>query len=385
MIKHMMRNTVLFCALLLVAACQGPPATLSPAPTGTPSLVPTLTSTLTHTPTTPSHTRYLTEEIPPCTPISGSSIDPCDSDAVPFEASIAQYSPELGDEPLSIREMLDSTTPPINVRHLMLRGTYAPGTVRCTSDGHLRLPSYLPNEAHDASDERSFKCYIDIRVNAYILGSGPPILTVLLFIDYYSIRTYASYTDEDRTVQGLIEEDRQSLEKLFGSLIPGREHIMFLGPPADLSSEAWRFMGYWDVQRRKDGTVIAVHPDRDHWRRLKPDEYQEHLNALEVAIPALKLQVTEAHQARVIEYSGRIGTDKSLPMLLMDANQLRQYYTSVGAYDHPDGPPKKPPPAPGLDDPVPNMPVDDGTPAASPTPPGGLEDTTPTPAPRDDG
>ena len=37
-------------------------------------------------------------------------------------------------------------------------------------------------------------------------------------------------------------------------------------------------------------------------------------------------------------------TDDTLPMLVTDANLLRQYYTDIGAYDQPDGPPVQPPP-----------------------------------------
>ena len=82
---------------------------------------------------------------------------------------------------------------------------------------------------------------------------------------------------------------------------------MFLGPAVDLSSEAWRLMGYWDVQKHEDGTVTAGHPDRDLWRRLKPDDYQTHLSTLEMELPTFTQAVTTAHQARVAEYGGRIG------------------------------------------------------------------------------
>ncbi len=380
MTKRITSTIALLIALLLLAACDSAPSTSVPAsasmdtPTPIPIHTPISTQTPTFAPTpTPSpYTGYLTEEISACTPVPGSSVDPCEPDVERFEGIIASYSPDLGDEPLSMREMLDDPSLAAWVTHLVLRGTYLPGTARCTAgDPHHPLPHLT-----EKWDDRSFKCYIDLRANAYLLGTGPSTLTVLMFVDYI----YSSAAEV-----GIVEEYIQDLETLFEDAFPGIEHVVFLGPSDDLSSEAWRFFGYWDVQQREDGTVVAVHPDRDHWRSLRPNEYFHHLAVLEMELPELTQAVTTANQARVSEYGGRTGANPNLPMLLTDANQLRQYYANVGAYDDPDNPPAQPPPAPGLDDSVPNAPVDDATPAASPTPPGGLEDPTPTPARRDDG
>lgn len=282
-----------------------------------------------------STSEYLTQEIPPCTPVPDSPVDPCDPDASPFEGGAADYSPGLGDQPLSIREMLDDDPPPPAwVPHLVLRGTYLPGTVRCTTGDPFRIASYLRGEFGDTSRELSIKCYIDVRTNAYVLGSGPSILTVLLFI--------WSYWDEYE--QTLIEELRQQIRTSIDNYFPGREHVMFIGPPVDLSSEVWRFMGSWDVQRRENGTIIVVHPDHDLWLTLRPDDYQTHVAALEMELPAFTQAVTEAHQARMTEYEGRIGADENLPMLVIDANKLRDYYTEVGA--HAPGVPTPAPPPP---------------------------------------
>ena len=150
--------------------------------------------------------------------------------------------------------------------------------------------------------------------------------------------------DEGQTEQDILGMLRQQFEGLAKDFLSGREHVIFLGPPLDLSSETWRLVGYLDVQRRDDSMVIAVHPKRDLWRDHRPDDYQTHVSTLEMELPALTRVLTEAHQARVTEYGGRIGADQSLPMLVNDANQLRQYYTDIGAYDHPDGPPVQPPP-----------------------------------------
>ena len=262
---------------------------------------------------------------------------------------MAQYVPYLGDEPLSVREMLDdSPPPPAWVTHLVMRGTYLPGTVRCTAVDLFRLPSYLQDELDYEVDPRSVKCYIDVRANVYVLGSGPSTLTVLLFRHVYWDFELTPYTEGGQTEQDLIEELRQQMETAISDHFPGREHVLFLGPAVDLSSEAWRFLASWDVQRREDDTVVAVHPDGDLWRRIRPNEHQTFLSALEMALPTLTQAVTTANQARVTEYGGRIGADTNLPMLVTDANQLREYYTEVGAYAPGAPPPVQPPPPCGL-------------------------------------
>ena len=136
--------------------------------------------------------------------------------------------------------------------------------------------------------------------------------------------------------------------------IAGMEEILFIGPASSLSVEVWEAFRIWDVQRRADSTVIAVHPHRDLWRRLRPDDYQTHLSTLEMELPAFEQAVTAAHQARVTEFGGRIGPSDAegiiegavLPMLISNVDRLREYYTAVGSYNHPDGPPAQPPPVP---------------------------------------
>ena len=137
---------------------------------------------------------------------------------------------------------------------------------------------------------------------------------------------------------------------MLNAVFPGREHAMFFGPPVDLSSEAWRLLGYWDVKRQEDGTVIVEHPDIELWASERPDDYRTHLSGLVMELPAFEKEVTMAHQELVIEYGGRIGANASLPALVTDANRLRDYYTEVGAYaSHAPTPAQPPPPYPKAD------------------------------------
>lgn len=316
MLRHAAPVLALVVVLLLVVACESEPPSAS-------------------------LTGYLEEEIPPCTPVEGSSVDPCDPDAPLTEPCVDCI--RLGDEPLSIRKVLDGFPPPSWVPHLVVRGTYIPGTVRCAAGYVFRPSPYSPDVVGYDGDRRSIKCYIDVRANAYVLGSGSSALSILVLGSTYRDNRYITFLKKNQTEQDLIEEEMHRLEGLINYLHLGREHMLFIGPDSDLSSEAWLLLEYWDVQRREDGIAIAVHPERDEWRRYQPHNYLTHRSVLEMELPAFTQAVTMAHQDRVTEYGGRIGADPSLPMLVTDTNQLRQYFISVGAYDHPDGPPAQPP------------------------------------------
>ena len=297
-------------------------------------------------PPTSPYTGYLTEELPPCTQVEGSSVDPCDPNARPIIESRPDPTPtpdpanptrpdtDTFDASEVMREALDGPFPG-SAPHLVLRGTYLPNTIRCTVDRRFRPPTYLNPELYESPIEEGyhfFKCYADVRVGAYILGQGPPTLPVLTI---WQVALPNSSFAEDaartgKTVQELIDGQIQWMESSMGIMLPGREEIMFLGPPYDMSVEAWQYMGAWDVQRREDGVVVAAYPYRDD---------------LKLELPAFKQAVTTANQARVTEYGGRIGAAPGLPMLVTDANRLREFYIDIGAYDHPGGPPAQPPPS----------------------------------------
>ncbi len=119
-----------------------PTPTLAPAPTPTPALSPGAASLGEEIPKEAPR-----GEIPPCTPVPGSPVDPCEPDAPPIETGgIASYIPYLGDEPTSVRDLLDDHPPPGDVTHLVLRGTYLPNTVRCTFGDQFRPVAHLRSE-----------------------------------------------------------------------------------------------------------------------------------------------------------------------------------------------------------------------------------------------
>ena len=280
----------------------------------------------------------------------------------------------ISDVPLGVKGVFNGApTTPIFTTHIALRGTYLPGTVRCTSGNRLRFPSYVDSPQ---PDWLLIYCFADVRVNAYLLGTGPSTLTVIVKKTLYARRG----SDDDYGLEQL-ESLRSAYERalseggrfeyadpLQGVLPPdgglgplrlgytdvpmvtgppggigGREFVLFVGPLYDLSVEAWEVLYTWDVERREDDTVVALHPYRRSFNR-------EQQSYAEVELPALTQEVTAAHQARVVAYGGRIGGRSGLPMLVTDANQLRQFFSDpkVGAYAPSAPTPSQPPPACGL-------------------------------------
>ena len=292
----------------------------------------------------------------------GSTADPCEPSATMttgMGGGMASSSPTV-DVPYNIRWYLDGDSL-ISIPHIVVRATYIPDTVRCTRDNPFHSLSF--EEPGYFQHSILMQCYVDVQVGAYVLGSGPPRMTVMNHYMHYwegSLRT-ANRTHEEM-IDGLIwlnelhfeEGDPISDYPRAETSIYGREVLLFLGPAHTPATEVWQIFSEWDVQQKENGTVIAVHPARDHWRRVKPDDYQTHLAALEMDLPTFTQRVTAAQSARLTEYGGRIAPDTisgragdtDLPMLITDANQLSQYYRDTGAYGHPEGPPNTPQPVP---------------------------------------
>ena len=251
----------------------------------------------------------------------------------------------FGKEPYDMHYFLDVGR--TIVAHVIVRGTYVPGTIRCLSGDRFLPPSYWRSTFMWSRGRPLIKCYADLRVNDYVVGSGPPTLTVEVEHDLYPPTWGEAETQERKGLweTALIEGgiDIGPYDDI--RAIVGIEAMLFIGPSVDTSVAAWKVSDTWNIERRDDGTAIAVHPHRDAF------DIEDHRSALEMELPAFKLAVTQAHQARVAEHGGRIAPEDSddevLPMLVTDANQLPQFFIAVGPYDEGDVPPA-PPPSCGL-------------------------------------
>ncbi len=221
----------------------------------------------------------------------------------------------------------------IGASHIVVRGTYLPGTIRCRQHDKVRAPTWT---SLDDLLLPTTKCYVDVRVNEYYLGSGPSVLTVVVWEDHGAKQRASSESVRSRIrTNGLPG-------------IVGREEILFLGPGLDYAVETLEAFHRWDVQRDGASAIRepAVHPWRDYWLRLG----EHHRSSLErIPLSEFGAAVTAAHAVRLADYGGRVITfprfpEVEAPMVQTDANKLHDFYVEAGAMDHPDGPPVLPPP-----------------------------------------
>ena len=269
-------------------------------------------------------TTYLTEEIPPCTPVDGAGhVDPCNprGHTVGFSASSLGHSLIMKDSPASIADYLgdDPELNGIVTAHIVVRATYLPDTVRCHATDHGR---FAPWSTSRVVPWPITKCYGDVRVNSYIYGSGPPVLTILLG------EGLGSAVDEMEEV--IVSRD-----------IGGQEEILFLGPAMGYEVEVYQSYDSepWTVVR-ENGTVKVVSSDRDYWLR----QSESHRTEVEMTLEDFEAKVAEEYAAMLVRYDGRVAFAEEAPAPQPDANKLSDFHRAVGAMDHPEGPPVLPPP-----------------------------------------
>ncbi len=298
----------------------------------------------------PVHEQYLEKRIDTCIPLEGYAIDPC-REIIEFTPSetgmsssemISEYAPSIND---LLREVpiLEVTT------HIIVRATVLPETTRC-EPAKLSTYYYTPADAYEmlGDDVRLLLCYTDIKVNEYLVGTGPPILTIVMGSD-----SYFTYQFSNRP-QHEFEAFSEFIKSIVLAEIEGSEIILFLGTSHTASVEAWTRYGFWDVQRRSDGTIVAVSPSKQHYEPT-PDN----LARLEMPLEEFRKQIVAAHEARAAATGGRIGPayssgrtkrsadDPPLPPLITGANDLHSYYRNeLRAYENLTATPQPPPPVP---------------------------------------
>ena len=155
------------------------------------------------------------------------------------------------------------------VPHIVARATYLPDTIRCAGTPFRPRPYDEPEKYGFLVGKPELQCFADIRVNAYVLGSGPPTMTVKVTHDFYSRNATEEQVQELTKLWMdflLVDEvDIRFHEDISIQAIPGREAMMFLGPMVDTSVEGWNVFETWRVERREDGTTVAAHPYRSYF------------------------------------------------------------------------------------------------------------------------
>ena len=325
---------------------------------------------------------YLLESVPPCLPTELEP-DPCPNNSPTPQDSI--HSTFASIQAVKITSFTDrliyDPEDGIDSIHIVVRGTVKTNTTRCRifrvklsdhSAQRLQELEVLPVEDQYIIGRYHYTCFADIAVKEYIVGVGPPTLTVILDIIYLKENQLADFDKEEERYfeyYGDPEEVATSYE--------GREIIFFLGPSPSLAVEAWAGLGgynMWFLQQT-DGEIRAL--AQNIWRATGIEEIRK---TLDRPLDEMVADIKQAAINRETITGGRLGLDPYLPMLITDAHNLRDYYTSVGAvYDDTENATVLPPPVPGEDDPTaPTLPVNDGATGTTILVPG--EETTAPPA-----
>ena len=344
----------------LTIACDSSPTATPDAPADAPTATPAASGTTevprgsaippTKAPS-PAPVKYLSNPIAPCVPAPGSSIDPCDP-AWTGNGSSSASSVWLGEAgPFTILDFLQWFEEITS--HIAVRATYLPGTVRCDADYNYRMADYLALETQwDRNGNPGLYCFADVRVNEYIYGSGPPILTIFIgagSLDYQPMEgtEYLAGMMErifieggrniaDSEIAAMPSGTTPLLNDFDYAAVSGNEAVLFIGPLTDVSVEAWMVIDTWNVVRKDDGTVVVQHPQIMWYDAEDLAIYP----TLERTIPVFKQAAIAAQADRNAATGGRISATDGYPMLITDANDLAQYMTSVGAYARPEGPPQ---------------------------------------------
>ena len=274
---------------------------------------------------------YLQEEIPVCSAAAGSERDPCAVTGTPTLPSFSDVAfarvPNYWDLHFDVDD-----PPSVVAPHLVIRATFLPDTTRC--DLYEReFPAFVP---FDSLGTELLMCFIDARVNDYLIGTGPPTLT----LNAYSFMVGGGSVFD-------FERYRAEAARAY----EGREGVMFLAPSSTTVVEVWRMTEFWDVQRVEDSvTVVAPYRDYFSWRKSFTDEDRA---LLERPLDEFETVISEAAVARATATGGRIAVGDDSPILVTDANLLRSYYEDPGVgVSYETDAPALPPPAPGDGDPV---------------------------------
>ena len=314
---------------------------------------------------------YLEEVIPSCVPIDGSDIDPCLPVKLPPVEIPSNVTTTAFTKLDSFVYMLTGKDFPLWTPHIVIRGTVIPDTNRCGLYPEAFFDYYVPpDSSYDSSilDSSTYFCFVEVRVNEYIVGEGPPELTVIMYRYFLSSR----YPESWPSIEELYTDASNTIPRY-----EGKEMIMFLGPIDTRAVEAWDILtfhrGWWFVQRKNGETPRAVAWSID---RATTDELR---SQLDLPLDELVRQIKEAAEERLVLTGGRIGVDASLPMLVTDANKLQDFYRQTGAVYEGEGATVLPPPVPGAEDPeLPPTRTGEGQPDPDPPVPG-EEETSPPP------
>lgn len=284
---------------------------------------------------------YLVETIPPCTPIEGTEEETCRSgfpldsvgqlagghnidiisvfpiisgqmvDVKSVGLVHADYFYESSELNPTISQIVVGESGVVSYPHLVIRATTRPHTTRC--EKYPRNMGVWLN----------YICFVDVRVNEYIIGKGPPDLTIAVYEESVGIQPRENWK--------LLPNEW--LDDQFGNpalrtatAYEGREMIILLTIPYRSSVETLQVAGVYFVVKPNDGPVFVspLHVDGLNLHTLY------HANVLVDLVQQYRDAEESRHDSSYDTYSeGRYLP----PVLVEDANYLQDIYQKWAAED----------------------------------------------------
>ena len=356
-----------------------PTATPTPQPTATPTQQPTSTRTAVavnqpqqssvSTMPAPHEPVYLEQEIPPCNLPTDVDVDPCGFEPdlfyeripswdgtgiVYFGSALGRHTDALGQgqghpEATEVSYIFLPA-------HKALRGTWLPGTARCKDDfsvshDHFELNRTLENSRPIEKPtwfpgSEAIHCYMDAAVQEYIVGDGPPRLTLEIYYRSAVLGAHETY-----------EAHRDHVLPQLESALRGREMVLYIKPPWSVATEVFALEGAWDVQRNEGGYYVNY---TSSWSEERKQRLQHLLDGLVcqeelcvvgqypffeiMGLRAFEQSTREAHRRMLESHEGRIYPGEAYARIVQDANKLTEFLAEVGAYDVEGFNPVPPPP-----------------------------------------
>ena len=286
--------------------------------------------------------------VPPCTPWPGSDRDPCER-RVPWEwpeleGSLVAFSYLEPDPVPTIREAVDkgfeSST---KLPHQVVRGVVVPGSTRCTPQiGRAVTRSDLEGEVLWRPGGSNIRCFVDVSVREYLVGGGPVRITIQAGWrnNDHSYPDYATVPRDDAYFADISSPLSDGLE--------GYEWMFWLEVPFDPTSGAWDSSMNWSVQRKGDGSIVAV-----DWWSGEHSKQEIYADRLEIPLDRYAVEVKSARSHYDELYDGRVSASPTSPAIIAtsDRSSLTDYLRSIGTYEVEGFTPQPPPPAPVPTDP----------------------------------
>ena len=315
---------------------------------------------------------YLEGEVPPCSVDGGSGGDPC-APSFPSRREPKDVSASISG--ITELNFLTNLLGPQGLDHLgihlVMRGVVQDGSTRC-KEYTFKLQKYAPDDIKAdffiLDGMYFYICFADLIVSDYIIGEGPPLLTVAMDVFFPTKSLF-----DEAVRSGISAEEYMDYPKSWvANEFEGKELVLFLTTPGTIAVESWFAIDIWFVQRDDAGETIVISQNIDF---AINDEVRSQLI---IPLEELVERVEKAVEERNILTEGRIGIDTRLPPAMTDAYELREFYEAAGAvYSTVEGVTVLPPPVPGEGDPPPpTILTNEGTTSSS-VPEPGEEPTAP--------